>query len=113
MHARKLNRIAPERFEEAKRRGYDIIDNKTFGHGHKEKQFHEPFTKDRSTPWEKVMEGRSPMEDHMPPASSTLPGNATLKLPVESSGQKLSNSNSAQQLRSSDSVASSQRRPSG
>merc|ERR1719220_803051 len=38
MHARKLNRIAPERFEEAKRRGYDIIDNRTFGHGHKEKQ---------------------------------------------------------------------------
>merc|ERR1712048_465251 len=113
MHARKLNRIAPERFEEAKRRGYDIIDNRNFGQGHKEKHFHEPFTKDRSTPWEKVMEARGPLEEHTPPAASTLPGNATLKLPAESSRQKLSNSSSAQQLRSSDSVASSQRRPSG
>merc|ERR1740121_2013196 len=56
--ARRMNRMAPERFEEQKRRGYDIIDNKAYGKAHHDKHYHEPFTKERLTPWEKVMDGR-------------------------------------------------------
>ncbi|CAE8588045.1 unnamed protein product [Polarella glacialis] len=40
---RQLNKVAPERFEESKRRGYDIIDNKVYGNGPKGKPFHESF----------------------------------------------------------------------
>jgi len=52
--ARKLNRVAPERFEWDRQRGYDIIENRAFGHGSKEKKIHEPFTQPRLTPWEKI-----------------------------------------------------------
>lgn len=51
---RQLNRVAPERYEEQKRRGYDIIDGKGYGPGAKEKHLHEAFPKKRLTPWEKA-----------------------------------------------------------
>jgi len=55
--ARLLNRVAPERYEEQRRRGYDIIDGKGYGPGAKEKPLHEPFPKKRQTPWEKAQSG--------------------------------------------------------
>ena len=33
---RQLNRVAPERYEEQRRRGYDIIDGRGYGPGAKE-----------------------------------------------------------------------------
>eukprot|EP00435_Cladocopium_sp_Y103_P024189 s49_g5.t3 len=51
---RQLNRVAPERYEEQRRRGYDIIDGKGYGPGAKEKILHEAFPKPRLTPWEKA-----------------------------------------------------------
>merc|ERR1712151_1039974 len=97
------NRVAPERFEEEKRRGYDIIDNKAYGRAHHDKHFHESFTKCRLTPWEKVCEGRG--EEPVAMSSSAA---AVLDTTQKPRGI----SNSAKQLnpsRSSPSVSSSQR----
>lgn len=54
---RQLNRVAPERYEEQRRRGYDIIDGRGYGPGAKEKILHEAFPKPRLTPWEKATVG--------------------------------------------------------
>jgi len=121
--SRRLNRIAPERFQEPKRRGYDIIDNYDYGQGPKEKYLHDAFTKPRMTPWEKATDGkgtatpapqqhsqRHPPETWQPPSqpsskpassSSTPALQATLRLPApaEAEGRRLSPSSSAQQLR--------------
>ncbi|CAE7270565.1 truC [Symbiodinium natans] len=51
---RQLNRVAPERYEEQRRRGYDIIDGKGYGPGAKEKHLHDAYPKKRPTPWEKA-----------------------------------------------------------
>jgi len=53
-HARRVARFAPEKFEEERKRGYDIIDNKAFGHGPREKLYREPHARPRLSPWEKV-----------------------------------------------------------
>mmetsp|Transcript_19472 Transcript_19472/g.45241 ORF Transcript_19472/g.45241 Transcript_19472/m.45241 type:complete len:477 (+) Transcript_19472:91-1521(+) len=55
--ARQLNRVAPERYEEQRRRGYDIIDGKGYGPGAKEKHLHDPYPKKRPTIWEKAQSG--------------------------------------------------------
>jgi len=54
LQARRIARFAPEKFEEEKKRGYDIIDNKAFGHGPREKLYREPRARPRLSPWEKV-----------------------------------------------------------
>jgi len=51
---RQLNRVAPERYEEQRRRGYDIIDGKGYGPSAKEKHLHDAYPKKRPTPWEKA-----------------------------------------------------------
>jgi len=108
-----MNRVAPERYEEQKKRGYDIIDGKAWGPGAKEKHFNEAFPKTRQTPWEKVEVSRQYRESvGLPtgvPATSSTALNpdqvSTLKLPadtIQASGrQKLESSSSAQQLRRS------------
>mmetsp|Transcript_85424 Transcript_85424/g.219944 ORF Transcript_85424/g.219944 Transcript_85424/m.219944 type:complete len:450 (+) Transcript_85424:74-1423(+) len=53
-NARRIQRIAPERFEEQRNRGYDIIDGKAHGSGPKERVLHAPMVRDRMTPWEKA-----------------------------------------------------------
>eukprot|EP00747_Dinoflagellata_sp_TGD_P164192 gnl/TRDRNA2_/TRDRNA2_183756_c0_seq1.p1 gnl/TRDRNA2_/TRDRNA2_183756_c0~~gnl/TRDRNA2_/TRDRNA2_183756_c0_seq1.p1 ORF type:complete len:580 (-),score=86.22 gnl/TRDRNA2_/TRDRNA2_183756_c0_seq1:215-1954(-) len=53
-HSRKINRVAHERYEEDKRRGFDIVTNTEYGRGPKCKTFHDPYTKKRLTPWERV-----------------------------------------------------------
>lgn len=111
-NSRRLNRIAPERFQEPKRRGYDIIDNCDYGQGAKEKPLHEAFTRVRMSPWEKAMDGRSAaptpqpslsmQASSQPASSSSTPAlQTTLKLPPppEAEERRLSGSNSAQQLR--------------
>lgn len=114
---RQLNRVAPERYEEAKRRGYDIIDNKVFGPGAKEKPFNEPFPKKRLTPWEKIAEGQTtdgpytPGErHHREPSSSSRSMRpeevSTIRLPPDAQGKRLESSSSAHQLRSNASVRS-------
>ena len=60
---RQLNRVAPERYAEQRRRGYDIIDGRGYGPGHKEKILHEAFPKARLTPWEKATVGSQEMVD--------------------------------------------------
>mmetsp|Transcript_112710 Transcript_112710/g.351421 ORF Transcript_112710/g.351421 Transcript_112710/m.351421 type:complete len:476 (+) Transcript_112710:89-1516(+) len=106
-NSRRLNRIAPERFEEPRRRGYDIIDNCGFGEGPREKPLHEAFTKVRATPWEKATEGGRaavpPPRPHRPPSSSssTPALQATLRLsaPSEAEERQHTGSGNAQQLR--------------
>merc|ERR1712157_693007 len=93
-HARRLNRIAPERFEEQKRRGYDIIDNKAYGKAHHDKHFHESFTKNRVSPWEKVMEGRG---EETPTSAAAV----ALDRTNAGTGRSLTHSSSAQQVSSS------------
>lgn len=63
--------VAHERWEETTRRGFDIINNKAYGHGHKFQKLHEPFTVPSLTPWEMAQEDRSGLT---PPASSAGPG---------------------------------------
>lgn len=52
--SRKLNGIAPERFEIPIHRGYDIIENRAYGDGPNKKKIYEPLPKPRLTPWEKI-----------------------------------------------------------
>jgi hypothetical protein len=59
VNSRKIQRIAPERFNEERDRGYNIIDNKAHGLGPKEKQFHHSFVKDRLSPWDRAHEQSS------------------------------------------------------
>ncbi|CAE7466199.1 unnamed protein product, partial [Symbiodinium sp. CCMP2456] len=47
---RQLNRVAPERYEEQRRRGYDIIDGKGYGPSAKEKHLHDAYPKKRPLP---------------------------------------------------------------
>merc|ERR1719277_2649877 len=89
--SRKLNRIAPERFEHPKRRGYDIIDNRAHGRLATEKKTHEDFTTKRLTPWERAQQGR------LPTSSSDLV--QTLRVPAEATRRPLASSSSAPQLR--------------
>lgn len=55
--ARRMNRIAPERFQEPIKRGYDIIENKAWGQGPKDKPLYKNFTTDRLSPWQKIEAG--------------------------------------------------------
>lgn len=57
MEARKVQRVAPERFEEERERGYDIVTNTRYGTGVRSKVQHEPYTKKRLTPWERTHGG--------------------------------------------------------
>eukprot|EP00929_Paragymnodinium_shiwhaense_P053194 TRINITY_DN26629_c0_g1_i1.p1 TRINITY_DN26629_c0_g1~~TRINITY_DN26629_c0_g1_i1.p1 ORF type:complete len:599 (-),score=95.19 TRINITY_DN26629_c0_g1_i1:167-1963(-) len=59
VESRKLNNIAPERYQEDAMRGYDILNGKRYGKGHQEKYLHEPSTRPRMTPWEKVQAGHA------------------------------------------------------
>jgi len=101
-----MNRVAPERYEEQKKRGYDIIDGKVWGPGAKEKHFHEGFPKQRQTPWEKVEQNRAHRESTgqlgLATSSTANPDQvSTLKLPADAipqGRQKLESSRSAQQL---------------
>jgi len=52
--ARRVARFRPEKFEEIEKRGYDIIDLKTFGHGPGEKLYRQPRARPKLSPWEKV-----------------------------------------------------------
>jgi hypothetical protein len=56
--ARKLNKVAPERFLEQER-GYCILSNESYGHTAKEKKIQAPYPQPRKSPWEEVMHGRS------------------------------------------------------
>lgn len=69
--ARKLNRIAPERWEETARRGYDVVSNTEFGPGPKRQTLHAPYAKHRPGPWEQT---QSVSRAQLPRASSTPPG---------------------------------------
>lgn len=73
--ARKMARVAPERYQEQKRRGYndhvegkqvvpgyDIIDGRQYGRGLKEKVVHDDFTQKRPTPYEKAKMGKLPTD---------------------------------------------------
>lgn len=53
-NVRKLNRTAPERFEEQTRRGFDIVNNRSYGRGSKAQTLYAPFTVPRQSPWEKA-----------------------------------------------------------
>lgn len=55
--ARKLNRVAPERFDCDEDRGYDIVNNKRYGRLAHEKHLFEPCTKKRQNPWQKIQAG--------------------------------------------------------
>lgn len=70
--ARKLNRIAPERWEETARRGYDVVSNTEFGPGPKRQILHAPYAKHRPGPWEQTQ--TSSTSRAQPRASSTQPG---------------------------------------
>lgn len=87
--ARRLNRVAVERFEEPVKRGYDIIENKPFGHGPKCKSLHDALPRARATPWEKATLGLEPDEQAF---SATLPSKS-------SEARRLAPSGSEQQLR--------------
>lgn len=56
---RKLQRVAPERFEEERRRGFDIVTNERVNGGFCSKKVPSPNTKVRPTAWQKV-EGAPP-----------------------------------------------------
>jgi len=68
-HVRRIARFAPEKFEEERKRGYDIIDNKAFGHGPREKLYREPRARPRLSPWEKV---QASLDASTPKLSSSL-----------------------------------------
>lgn len=113
---RQLNRIAPERFEEPKRRGFDIVNNKVFGPGEKEQHFHEAFPPKRQTPWEKIEASQAVMgqSQAIAPAyaASRRPEEVqTIRLPADATSQapsgrkRLESSGSAPQLRHSDTVS--------
>merc|ERR1712176_1597596 len=55
--ARKLNRVAPERFDCDEDRGYDIVNNKRYGRLAHEKHLFQPCTKKRQSPWDKIQAG--------------------------------------------------------
>mmetsp|Transcript_137045 Transcript_137045/g.292699 ORF Transcript_137045/g.292699 Transcript_137045/m.292699 type:complete len:466 (+) Transcript_137045:90-1487(+) len=95
--SRKLNRIAPERYQETKRRGYDIIENKEWGKGPKEKHIHEPFPKDRLTPWEKTQVGRGPLAEPKPAPGAAAAPRGPAEVGIKTT--KLAESSSAPQLR--------------
>merc|ERR1711879_86425 len=56
-HVRKLNRAAPERYEEQTRRGYDIITNATYGRGPKAQTIYAAWPEKRPSPWEQATMG--------------------------------------------------------
>jgi len=57
--ARKLNKVAPERFMEHDR-GYCVVTNKQYGHGPKEQvHYGEGYPKPRKTPWEEIEHGHA------------------------------------------------------
>jgi len=57
--ARKLNKVAPERFMEHEK-GYDFITNKKYGHGPKEQvHYGEGYPQKRMTPWEQIEHSHS------------------------------------------------------
>jgi len=53
-NVRKMNRTAPERFEESTRRGFDIVNNRSYGRGPKAQTLYAPYTVPRQSPWEKA-----------------------------------------------------------
>jgi len=59
-NTRKLNRAAPERFEEEAQRGYDIVSHRSHGHGTKSQTLYAPFSQARLTPWEQAHTGSRP-----------------------------------------------------
>lgn len=71
-NVRKLNRAAPERYEEQTRRGYDIITNTAYGNGPKAQTLYAPFSQPRPTPWEQATRGAGTRGQSM--MSTTMPG---------------------------------------
>jgi len=59
--------VAHDRWEEATGRGYNIVNNRAYGKGHKFEKLHEPFTVPSLTTWEKVEKDRSGLT---PPTSA-------------------------------------------
>lgn len=55
--SRKLNRIAPERYQENGMRGFDLINGQRYGGLHHEKHLHEASTKNRLSAWDKFEQG--------------------------------------------------------
>lgn len=71
-NVRKLNRTAPERFEETSGRGFDILSNRSYGHGPKDQTLYAPFAQPRLTPWAQATRGsRSRSQCDM--MSATMP----------------------------------------
>lgn len=57
---RKIGRVAPERFEDEERKGYDVITNQRYGPGPSNaKTLFEGFVNKRLTPWQRATLGRS------------------------------------------------------
>jgi len=57
---RKIGRVAPERFEDNERRGFDVITNQRYGAGPRNaKTLFEGFVNSRLTPWQRATLGRS------------------------------------------------------
>lgn len=95
--ARRLNRVAPERYEEQVLRGFDIIDNKQFGSGPKCKQLHEPLTKQRVTVWDKATQGLEPQAlNSTMPTATWSPADVTQKMTPSRSESKLRRPSSSQ-----------------
>jgi len=69
-HARRIARFAPEKFEEERNRGYDILDNNAFGPGPREKLYRQPRARPRLSPWEKVQASLDTCTPKPPPSSA-------------------------------------------
>jgi hypothetical protein len=80
--ARRLNRIGPERHDEIKRRGHDILDNKPFGTGPKERMFHEALPEKRLSPWEKLAARAPTPPTGAAPSKATAPLSSSKSVPT-------------------------------
>lgn len=70
---RRRNRQAPERYHDVKARGYDIIDNRSFGSGPKEKLSFEASAKERPGAWQRIAEDRFATSEGSLAKSSSAP----------------------------------------
>jgi len=83
--ARKLNRVAPENFQEERQRGFNIVTNRAFGKGVNCQTLHTPYPQNRKTPWEKVTSGKEPLTNHGP--LDNAHGSKFIKQPTLSSSR--------------------------
>lgn len=71
-NSRKLNRTAPERFEEQTRRGYDIVTNHSHGNGPSSQTLYAHYSQPKLTSWEQATSSSRP-RSHCGRMSSTMP----------------------------------------